>query len=181
MFIASNAPVGGYRINFAIVENNQIVSEANVPNTIYILFNPWSNSDSVYMPDKTDLDEYVLNTYGVIYMGTVYDPEAREWRYDQFRATSIQAAVYLLDSLNLPMQQRADPVIVSRAISQMSNSNDDNGVVFGKWTEPYAPDKAPWSWMSSGEVLDQFVKSQGVPVKYGQCWVFAGITTTLSR
>ena len=66
------------------------------------------------------------------------------------------------------MKQRGDPVIVARAISQMSNSNDDNGVIFGKWEQPYYPDKAPWEWMSSGEILDKYVASKGAPVKYGQ-------------
>ena len=202
LFVGNNAAVGGYRINFVIVENNQIVSEVTVPNSIYVLFNPWSRADTVFMPDKTDLDEYVLNTFGVIYVGTVYDPEAREWYYDQFKKSAIQTAVYLLDASNLSMKQRSNPIIVARTLSKMSNSNDDNGVVFGKvssfifivinylinsliaikWQEPYRNDgKAPWDWLSSGEVLDKFVQSGGTPVKYGQCWVFAGITTTLAR
>lgn len=172
LFVGSNAAVGGYRVNFVIVENNQIVSEVTVPNSVYILFNPWSKTDpSVYMPDKTDLDEYILNNFGIIYVNTVYSPEAREWYYDQFKKSAIQTAVYLLDASNLSMEQRADPVLVARTISQMSNSNDDNGVVFGKWTEPYndAPNsKAPWAWLSSGEVLDQYVKDGGAPVRYGQ-------------
>lgn len=37
LWIGSNAAVGGYRMSFAIVENNQIASEVTVPNSIYIL------------------------------------------------------------------------------------------------------------------------------------------------
>ena len=133
LYVGNNAAVGGYRINFVIVENNQIVSEVTAKNNVYILFNPWSRSDTVYMSDKSDLDEYILNTFGIIYMNSIYDQELKEWYYDQFRKSAIQTAVYLLDNSRLTMQQRADPVLVARAISQMSNSNDDNGVVFGKW------------------------------------------------
>lgn len=181
LFVGNNAAVGGYRINFVIVENNQIVSEVTAKNNVYVLFNPWSRSDTVYMPDQSDLDEYILNTFGIIYMNSIYDQELKEWYYDQFRKSAIQTAVYLLDNSRLSMQQRADPVLVARAISQMSNSNDDNGVVFGKWEEPYADGRRPWEWLRSGDILDQYVGSGGNPVRYGQCWVFAGITTTLSR
>lgn len=101
-------------MNFALVENNQIASEVTVPNSIYVLFNPWSRSDSVFMPDKTDPDEYVLNNFGIIYVGTVWAPEAREWYYEQFKKSALQTAVYILDFLNLSMEQRTDPVLVAR-------------------------------------------------------------------
>lgn len=62
-----------------------------------------------------------------------------------------------------------------------ANSNDENGIVYGKWTEPYTPYVAPWDWLGSGTILEKYLLSNGVPVRYGQCWVFAGITTSMAR
>lgn len=58
------------------------------------------------------------------------------------------------------------------------NSPDDEGVVEGNWSNDYTNGTAPTLWNSSVEILRQYQKSGGKPVKYGQCWVFAGVTNT---
>jgi transglutaminase 1 len=60
------------------------------------------------------------------------------------------------------------------------NSNDDNGVLVGKWKGSYPDGAAPGSWIGSVEILEKYHKDRK-PVKYGQCWVFAGVTTTSKR
>lgn len=68
-------------------------------------------------------------------------------------------------------------------ISQLSsltqiNSRDDSGVVEGNWSGSYSSGTSPTVWSGSVEILKEYYKSSGAPVKYGQCWVFAGVFTT---
>lgn len=69
---------------------------------------------------------------------------------------------------------------MSRAISRIVNSNDDHGVLVGKWDGNYSDGIGPSSWTGSVDILDQFLRSEQ-EVKYGQCWVFAGVVTTVCR
>ncbi|KAJ8865859.1 hypothetical protein PR048_033382 [Dryococelus australis] len=66
-------------------------------------------------------------------------------------------------------------------ISQdLVNSPDDNGAVMGNWSDDFGGGTAPTKWIGSMKILQQFYKNKK-PVKYGQCWVFAGVLTTLCR
>lgn len=47
----------------------------------------------------------------------------------------------------------------------------------GNWKGDYSGGTAPQSWTGSFKIMNQFYKSKR-PVKFGQCWVFAGVTTT---
>ena len=44
---------------------------------------------------------------------------------------------------------------------------------------PFSP-RAPWYWTGSPAILSQWLKT-GSPVKYGQCWVFSALVTTVCR
>lgn len=57
------------------------------------------------------------------------------------------------------------------------NFNQDNGVLVGNWSGDYSGGKSPSSWNGSVAILRQFVSSKR-PVKWGQCFTFAGIVTT---
>lgn len=46
-----------------------------------------------------------------------------------------------------------------------TNSNDENGVVVGRWKEPYRPYVNPWSWMGSGDIIMKYYREGGNPVK----------------
>lgn len=58
------------------------------------------------------------------------------------------------------------------------NSLDDNGVLVGNWSGNYLAGTSPTVWTGSVEILREYQENNGVPVKYGQCWVFAGVFTT---
>ena len=61
-------------------------------------------------------------------------------------------------------------------------SNDDNGVLQGRWDGNYVDGTPPFEWTGSVSILEEYMKNGGqTPVKYGQCWVFAGVTTTICR
>lgn len=57
------------------------------------------------------------------------------------------------------------------------NSNDsDNGVIVGNWSGNYSGGVSPSQWNGSVAILRQWMQSG--PVKYGQCWVYAGVLCT---
>ncbi|KAJ8965774.1 hypothetical protein NQ317_000481, partial [Molorchus minor] len=82
-------------------------------------------------------------------------------------------------SLKLPpyiIHSRADPIKVTRMISKMVNSNDDDGILVGRWDGEYGDGTAPSAWTGSVPILQQYLDTES-PVSYGQCWVFSGVVT----
>ncbi|XP_053117285.1 protein-glutamine gamma-glutamyltransferase K [Hemicordylus capensis] len=147
---------------------------------IYILFNPWCPEDPVYLPQTGSLDEYVLNESGRIYYGTESQIGERTWNYAQFDKGVLDACLFMLDRRGMPHASRGDPIMVSRVVSAMVNSIDDNGVLVGNWTGDYSRGTNPSAWVGSRDILLQYHRT-GYPVQYGQCWVFAGVVTTVLR
>nr|CAD7195290.1 unnamed protein product [Timema douglasi] len=64
------------------------------------------------------------------------------------------------------------------------NSNDEDvsvaGVIHGRWDGDYKDGTAPAAWTGSVAILEEYLTT-GKEVKYGQCWVFAGVVTTVCR
>ena len=44
--------------------------------------------------------------------------------------------------------------------------------------KPYDDGRPPWEWTGSVKILDQYMQNEGQPVKYGQCWVFSGVSVS---
>ncbi|XP_012281740.1 hemocyte protein-glutamine gamma-glutamyltransferase [Orussus abietinus] len=177
-----DSPVGVWQLN---VETTTVGSKSP-PNTfhfekdIYLLFNPWLKEDLVYMEDEQLLDEYVLNDVGKIWIGPMGSSRGREWVFGQFDACVLPACQLLLERSGIKAASRGDPIKMTRAISRIVNSNDDQGVVTGRWDGNYEDGTAPAAWTGSVPILEQFLET-GEEVKYGQCWVFAGVVTAVCR
>lgn len=62
--------------------------------------------------------------------------------------------------------------------SAQVNSNNDRGVVQGQWQGKYGGGTNPLNWRGSVAILQKWFKDRYKPVKYGQCWVFAGVMCT---
>ncbi|CAM4551649.1 protein-glutamine gamma-glutamyltransferase K [Lepidochelys kempii] len=178
---APTAVIGKYRFS---VKTRSRAGEYQMPfdprNEIYILFNPWCREDAVYLPQDDWLEEYVLNESGRIYYGTESQIGERTWNYGQFDRGLLDACLYILDRRGMPHSGRGDPISVSRVVSAMVNSLDDNGVLVGNWTGDYSRGTNPSAWVGSVDILRQYHRT-GYPVLYGQCWVFAGVVTTVLR
>ncbi|KAH0623409.1 hypothetical protein JD844_005123, partial [Phrynosoma platyrhinos] len=58
------------------------------------------------------------------------------------------------------------------------DSNDDNGVLEGNWSDDYSGGEHPNSWTGSGRILRKWESSGFQAVRYGQCWVYAGVLAT---
>ena len=60
------------------------------------------------------------------------------------------------------------------------NSVDEKGVLIGRWDGNYADGTKPFEWTGSVPILEEYIEN-GKSVKYGQCWVFAGLVTTSKK
>ncbi|XP_003266844.1 protein-glutamine gamma-glutamyltransferase 5 isoform X1 [Nomascus leucogenys] len=153
-----------------------------------LLFNPWCPEDAVYLDSEPQRQEYVMNDYGFIYQGSKNWIRPCPWNYGQFEDKIIDICLKLLDkSLHFQTDPATDcalrgsPVYVSRVVCAMINSNDDNGVLNGNWSENYTDGTNPAEWTGSVAILKQWYATGCQPVRYGQCWVFAAVMCTVMR
>ncbi|NWV31401.1 TGM4 glutamyltransferase, partial [Grantiella picta] len=173
---APSAAVGKY--NLHVKAGTNIYKPEN--GVIYLLFNPWCEDDAVYMGNEAQRNEYVLNDTGYIYTGSAYSIYSKPWNFGQFEEFVLDACMYLLDKSKLSLTDRRNPATVSRAMSALVNSNDDSGVLMGNWSGNYVGGTSPMDWIGSVTILQQYYKTKK-PVRYGQCWVFAGVLNTVMR
>ncbi|NXU11896.1 TGM4 glutamyltransferase, partial [Pardalotus punctatus] len=173
---APNAAVGKYNLNVKTGAN--LYKPEN--GVIYLLFNPWCEDDAVYLDNEAQREEYVLNDTGYIYTGSEYSIYSKPWNFGQFEEFVLDACMYLLDKSKLSLADRRSPASVSRAMSALVNSNDDNGVLMGNWSGNYGSGTSPMDWIGSVTILQKYYKTKK-PVRYGQCWVFAGVLNTVMR
>ncbi|XP_034835150.1 hemocyte protein-glutamine gamma-glutamyltransferase-like [Maniola hyperantus] len=176
-----NMPVGSWALRVVTRLKGSPAREVyDFDQDLYILFNPWNPDDQTYMEDNNLLQEYVLNDIGKVWVGPIKTTRGKPWFYGQFDAVVLPAVMFMLDRAEMPFHHRGDPVKVSRVISRIVNSNDDAGVLIGRWDGQYDDGTAPSEWTGSVDILAQYLESQQ-EVPYGQCWVFAGVVTTVCR
>ncbi|CAB3230840.1 unnamed protein product [Arctia plantaginis] len=154
------------------------------PLPIYVLFNAWCLTDSVYMPGHSHREEYVLADGGLMYRGVYNRIKPSPWNYAQYEKDILDCALYLVRKVGkVKGRARSDPIRTTRALSAAVNVQDDNGVIFGNWaSDPrdYSGGTHPLKWVGSLAILQTYYEKKK-PVKYGQCWVYAGVLTTICR
>lgn len=150
-----------------------------------LLFNAWCPRDAVHMRSDTKRQEYVLSQHGQLFRGTHKRIKGSPWNFGQFEAGILDICLKILDDnpkfvsdADQDCSARRNPVYVSRVLSAMINSNNDQGVLVGNWGE-ISDGVHPGSWIGSVDILRQWAASG--PVRYGQCWVFAAVACTVSR
>ncbi|XP_054641852.1 protein-glutamine gamma-glutamyltransferase 5 isoform X2 [Dunckerocampus dactyliophorus] len=177
-----DAPVGKFTLTGSLWnEETQLA-------TLVVLFNPWFSGDAVFMSDESKRQEYVMNEHGVIYWGSADYISEMNWDFGQFEDDMVDICIKILDK-NLKYKEnpskdlasRGDPTYVGRVVSAMINSDDDPGVLTGNWSDSYAGGVSPSHWSGSHDILSQWMKNDCRPVKFGQCWVFAGVMCSVMR
>ncbi|XP_076207888.1 protein-glutamine gamma-glutamyltransferase 6-like [Aptenodytes patagonicus] len=186
IFSPANAVIGRYKLKLQIVSGNKVSSI--LLGQFVLLFNPWCPNDDVYMANEKERQEYVLNDSGIIFQGLEKYIQQEAWNYGQFEEDILNISLAVLDrSLNhrqdpaVDVSNRNNPIYVSRVISAMVNSNDEKGVVEGKWNGKYYSGTNPLQWSGSVTILRKWYRGRYKPVRYGQCWVFAGVMCTVLR
>ncbi|KAK2851064.1 hypothetical protein Q5P01_007340 [Channa striata] len=156
--------------------------------TFVLLCNPWLKGDPVYMPLEDQRQEYVKSDYGLVFMGTSLNVIKRPWSFGQYEPGVLEACLKLLHVSPQHLRdkgkdylRRADPIYLSRVVCAMVNSNDDLGVLEGKWHGSYTDGVNPTEWSGTADIFHQWVSSNFKPVQYGQCWVFASVLCTVMR
>ncbi|XP_051956095.1 protein-glutamine gamma-glutamyltransferase K-like isoform X2 [Xyrauchen texanus] len=176
------APIGRYTVSVGTFSlRGGMSSPYSANDDFYMLFNPWCEDDPVYMDNEAERREYVLNNMGRIYYGTEQQIGARTWNFAQFEENILEACLFLLERGRVAVTAWRDPVNVTRVISALINSNDDLGVLQGNWSDSDEGGTSPTAWSGSGDILRQYYKSSGTPVKFAQCWVYAGVTNSVLR
>ncbi|XP_026107130.1 LOW QUALITY PROTEIN: coagulation factor XIII A chain-like [Carassius auratus] len=174
--------VGKYMLFIGVVTPYGIRRTRRDPKSdIYILFNPWSPADPVFLDDEEEREECVMNELGIIYHGAYDDVSERAWNYGQFEFGVLDACLFIMDKADMPLSNRGDVIKVTRVASAMLNSRDDDGVLVGNWSGDYTYGVPPTSWTGSVEILLDYAGSRGTPVCYAQCWVYAAVFNTFLR
>ncbi|KAI2663968.1 Protein-glutamine gamma-glutamyltransferase 2 [Labeo rohita] len=155
---------------------------------VTVLFNPWCKDDWVFLPDEAERQEYVMNEQGIVYKGVDEYITNISWDFGQFEDDILNICLKLLDlnpkCLKDALEDysaRCNPIYVSRVVSAMINSDDDKGVLMGKWDGSFIGGVVPSNWSSSVDILRRWFKYDCYPVKFGQCWVFAAVMCTVMR
>ncbi|CAN8075449.1 unnamed protein product [Agarophyton chilense] len=154
------------------------LSDSETTFEFVVIFNAYYPGDPVYMADDRERAEYVNNPAGLIWRGSAASNYPSAWDYSQFEHAVFLTAVSLVDRLE--HDKRHDPVAVTRHLSAAVNVQDDGGVLVGRWDGEYDDGTPPSSWAGSAAILAQYWE-QRIPVKYGQCWVYAGLLTSCCR
>ncbi|XP_031699286.1 transglutaminase 5, like [Anarrhichthys ocellatus] len=188
IFISSpaSAAVGCYRFQLYLFTPGR--KKTCMFGKFILLCNPWCHEDAVYIPFEDQREEYVQNDSGLLFIGAPMNIVSRPWSFDQFEPGVLEACLNLLQvspqhqkSRRRDYMNRNNPIYISRVVSAMINSEDDRGVLKGKWKGDYKDGVNPSLWTGSGDILTQWAESGYSPVKYGQCWVFAAVMCTVMR
>nr|XP_033819125.1 protein-glutamine gamma-glutamyltransferase 6-like isoform X2 [Geotrypetes seraphini] len=187
IFSPTNAVIGNYQLSVQISTQQGKRTSFRAGHFI-LLFNPWASDDLVYMEDEEERKEYVLNDHGISYFGHEKFIREEGWNFGQFEENILNICLALLDRnlkyLEDPVLDcscRNNPLYVSRVVSAMVNSYDDKGVLEGNWGDQFPGGVNPALWSGSVEILWSWRRRGYKPVKYGQCWVFAGVACTILR
>uniref|UniRef100_A0A7N6FHS6 Protein-glutamine gamma-glutamyltransferase 2 n=1 Tax=Anabas testudineus TaxID=64144 RepID=A0A7N6FHS6_ANATE len=175
-------PIGQYTLTVKYRDQETLLA------TVVVLFNPWcTGKSSVYLLYK-ERQEYVMNEQGIIYRGSKDYIDSQNWDFGQFEDNMVNICMKILDVNNKHKKNPADdesarcnPIYVGRVVSAMINSQDDRGVLEGNWGSSFWGGVSPSQWNGSHAILKKWYNTFCSPVKYGQCWVFAGVMCSVMR
>ena len=151
---------------------------------LYFLFNPWKQDDACSLTSAEQINEYVMNEHGQVYIGSSDKPRSIPWYFGQFERPTLLTALKLLDKAQLPTQHRIDPSIILRILSSRicSNPGTNSGIFPSSFDGQVALSQNN-GYTSTTAVLKQYLLSNGQSLKSGSgCnWQHAAVLCSLSR
>ena len=175
----ANTPVTMYLVKIKGLFEDRVSFEVELKHHVVVLFNAWSQNDTVYLADEALRQEYVLNSKGRLFIGDRYGDA---WNLGLYQEDTLRAVLFILETVSkLSFDQKRDPIVITREMTALVNSEDEDGVLEGRWTDDFPDGQFPWFWVGSAAILKQYYQSGGQTVKYGQCWVFSGVLLTVLR
>ena len=78
------------------------------------------------MAKKADLEEYVLNETGKIWVGSSTRNSGKPWAFSQFSKDCLGAALFVLDESTVGPEGHGNPTRVCRALSAMVGKEVEN-------------------------------------------------------
>ena len=184
--LAADAPIGKYTLRITVA---QPTKRFKVDAPIVILVNPYKSSDAGYASSSYRA-EYVERTTGLIWQGLSDNYDAFRFDYNQFQWSNLLVAIRSLR--RMPIADRGNLVLVTRHLTYAAGED----ICYGKWGEgSYTTGKpaggyrcsstkpcfGPDHWVSMTDLIDLHVKLGYKNVQYCQCFVYAGLMTTLGR
>uniref|UniRef100_A0A3B3VAF8 Protein-glutamine gamma-glutamyltransferase 2 n=1 Tax=Poecilia latipinna TaxID=48699 RepID=A0A3B3VAF8_9TELE len=175
-------PVGEYKMSAKLGGEERDLA------TLSVLFNPWCPEDWVFLPDEAERQEYVMNEHGIIYKGVDNYISPSHWDFGQFEEDMVKICMKVLD-YNVKHKKdpaddvsaRCNPIYVSRVVTSMINSENGGGILKGQWGMDFRGGVPPTHWSGSYAILKKWSNSVFSSVKYGQCWVYAGVMCSVMR
>jgi transglutaminase 1 len=141
---------------------------------ILVIFDPWSAGDEFYANlTHVEKEQTLFKESGGIWAA---GNNPVFWTFGQFSEPSWQLAMLLLD--DIPLNQRGMGARVVRWITYFIPT-----ILQGRWCSPpkcFDDGTRPWAWQSSLPIFQQYLRTRQ-PVKYAQCWIFAGCATSIYR
>ena len=133
------------------------------------------------MEEEEERTEYIIEDVGLIWRGTFKNPHAKLWNFGQFDQDVVDVVLEILQDA-VRAEDRGNPVKIARILPAVLNSAGrlPGGVLTGKWGGHFKTGAIPVQWQGSVSILEEYRKTRK-PVKFGQCWVFAGLLTTVFR
>ncbi|XP_022079686.1 protein-glutamine gamma-glutamyltransferase K-like [Acanthaster planci] len=178
--IPSDCLVGRYNMAVRTNVGGALAFRIKLEAGIYVLFNPWCQADEVFLHKEELRQEYVLNDMGMYFYGTDHYTGSSPWYFGQFESGILECVVRLLEDSKKQPATYSNAIEVSRQLSALVNAQDEGGILVGNWSGKYEDGTEPTAWSGSASIFEEYTRT-GLPVKYGQCWVFGGLLTTALR
>ncbi|UJR22606.1 hypothetical protein I4U23_025649 [Adineta vaga] len=151
---------------------------------IYFLFDPWQKNDTCSLNSLEQIDEYVMNEHGQIYLGLSEIPRSIPWYFGQFEGVVLLTALEVLRKIQISAQYSIDTLIVLRMLaSKICSERGTNNGIFPAACEdrPFlCPDN---EYTSSPIILKLFHESDSQSIRRdsGNNWQHVAVFCSLCR
>ena len=176
--LSPSTPVGLYEkllIKLTPVREDSELEEMTLSTrlSIFVVFNPWSKDELVFMESEAERNEYVHNDRGVLWLSNLVP---RPWFFAQHQESVLAVLSSLLKGSEATNAQLSSPIHVSRILA----TGLVDKILVGKWSGEYEHGTDPGYWKGTVQILKEYL-TNAHSVRYGQCWAFSGILCSLLR